>query len=156
MKKPATLLKVRDVSFIAALAKITGVSTTGMTEIYPVLDSIDELVPGNTPCLLGVTQLLEARVSVVSDVFTPDKKNNLLLDFMCEADLDTPHLVMDAYLNGPESIFMVIRTHHRNSTVAKWLDFMKTTRLIVGEVEAEDEQPTYLIAAPLKSFYDSN
>lgn len=154
MKKTAPL-KIRASDFLGYLAKITGIPVShaadGMVRTYmEVLDNTEITIP----CLFQDLYIIQTKLPVISDVFLPAKKKNLLLDIMSEIEQDRIAIVADSFITGPESLFLVTMTSKSVATLAKWMDFMKTPRIMLSEVDKDetDGNPTYLVLAPLKSF----
>jgi len=154
MKKTAPL-KVRASDFLNYLAKITGVPAShakdGMVHTYmEILDSTEISIP----CLFQDLHIIQTKIPVISDSFLPTRSKNLLVDMMVELEPDRIAIVVDSFITGPESVFLVTLTRKSVATLAKWMDFMKTPRILLSEVDNDESgsDPMYIVLAPLKSF----
>lgn len=154
MARKSTLPKVHTSTLMSALAKLTGVKPdVGMTDMDSYLEHLDVYADTSMPCGFGELRVLAEKLPVISDAFIPNRKGGYLVDMLSEVERDTVHLVVDSFIAGTEGIYIVVLTGRLESTLAKWVDFSKKTRLLVSEVEQDTAgNRQYLIVSPLISF----
>lgn len=149
----SNILKVRALDHIRLLSKLTGVGVGSIRDLNDFKIIIDDHTDFSLPCSFESMITLDVKVPIVNNILFPPSKRNVLLDFLYEADLESVYLIQDAYLTGPESLFLVTSTCRPVSILSRWMDLLKTSNLIVGEVDTtEESDPVCIVAAPLKSF----
>lgn len=154
MPKQQIQTKVKYYDFINALSKLTGVSPKGLAadDILGYKERLDQyMMDTSLPCSFEDMATVSLRVPVVNNSFFPGKEN-LLLEFLHETDYERVHLVQDAYLNGPESLFLAVLTARPVHVLATWMDLMKSPRLLLSNIENQPDNSDCIITAPLKSF----
>lgn len=117
--------------FVHAIEKLSGVSGQGksLREYLTYLDQLPQTLL-DIPCLYSKLIVAYERLPILFNVFHP-KPKDILLSILGDAQ-ESPFLMFDAALSGPEGLFIVMQSDLDSNVPQAWIDRMHNAKYILN------------------------
>lgn len=117
--------------FVQALEKLSGIPGRGM-DLRDYLSYLDQFPQSllDIPCLYSKLIVAYERLPILFNVFRP-KAKDILLSILGDAQ-ESPFLMFDAALSGPEGLFIVMQSDLDSNVPQAWIDRMRNAKYILN------------------------
>ena len=123
--------KASDHMFVSALEKLSAVPAKGLG-LRDYLEYLDQAPHTllDFPCLYSKLIVAYERLPILFNVFNP-KPRDILLSILGDAQ-ESPFLMYDAGLSGPEGLFIVMQGDLESNAHQVWIDRMRQAKYMLN------------------------